>query len=153
MTTNPTITRNEQAAAVDELEKDIGQPLYTVSAVFPFDLFPDKIIIYRKRVDFIYRHFFWVEEIIPIMLEDIISSRVSISILFASLEVEVKGLTFLPNSLPPFVNFLPIEKAKEANQILTSLLAANNEGLDADQLPDKPLADKLQEIGKPQDLG
>ncbi len=141
------ITNEPPKKPVEVVEKQMTEVLHSVSAVFPFDLFPNKLVIYRNRVDFIYNHFFFVQEILPIHLQNIISASVSINIVFATFELEVSGLPRTREAYPSAIGWLPIGQTKRALQIVTGLVAARDENLATDHLSTQELLDYLEKMG------
>src|SRR3989344_3628797 len=64
--------------------------IYKASSVFPFQLFPDKIIIDKNKVSIIRKMLFF-KRIFPILYEDIQTVKVNRGILLAAVEFEVRG--------------------------------------------------------------
>ncbi len=118
--------------------------LFEASAVFPFDLFPDRLIIHPDKVSLIYHIFFFSEQVFPMFIRDLKNVAVGTNVLFGSLLFELQG--FEKN--PPKLNYLKVSEAIKARRIITGLIAFNNERIDVTKLSTEELAEKAEEVGK-----
>ncbi len=142
-------TRNEAKKEAHELEKIANKSshvIYQVSSVFPFQLFPDRIIIDENKVTIIRKELFF-KRLYSIMYEDLITVRVNRGIIFAALEFEVKRIEV---HLRP-VTYLNPSKATEAKRYIMGLIEAKKAGLDLSQLNERAIRLKLLEIGNTQE--
>ncbi len=128
---------------LNQLIESSDRILYECTTVFPFDLFPDKVIVDENKIDIVYKYFFWTERVFSIMIHDIRTIRVSTGPLFASLLIEIKGYEINPEQ----VSYLPKQAAYSIKQIVMGLMAVKNEGIDTTQMSLPDLRRRLEEIG------
>lgn len=62
---------NDEKQKLDNLVLKSRKALFEISAVFPFDFFPDKIKIDENKVDLIYCKFFFNKHMSSFLIEDI----------------------------------------------------------------------------------
>lgn len=144
--------KTKETEKLDELVKESSEILYEVSAVFPFQLFPDKVIINTTKVTVVHKGLFF-KHIFPILIRDLNTVKVSRGILFASLSFEIKS--FEENPEP--VSFLWPDQAGKAESIILGLLSAvRAEGVDVSKVPLKKVKKSAEKIGasteKPENL-
>ncbi len=130
---------------VDKLGKLIDKTnsvIYETSSVFPFQLFPDRIIIDENKVTIVRKDLFF-KRVFPIMYRDIITIRVNRSFLFASIEFEVKRIYKKPSS----ISYLKPKEATKVKKYIMGLVEAKKAGIDLSKLTTQQIKDKLEEIG------
>ncbi len=134
---------------VDKLGKLIDKTnsvIYETSSVFPFQLFPDRIIIDENKVTIVRKDLFF-KRVFPIMYEDIITVRVNRSFLFASMEFEVKRISKKPRP----IEYLKPKDATMAKKYIMGLVEAKKANIDLSKLTTQQIKEKLEEIGKARD--
>ncbi|MBX4206106.1 hypothetical protein KW795_02815 [Candidatus Microgenomates bacterium] len=129
---------------LDKLVEENRQKIMEVKNIFPFDLFPDKIIISKTKVDLVYGLFFFSDHIISMLIKDLKNAKVTTGILFASMSFELQGYEVNPEK----IKFLPIAKAMQARRIIEGLIASEAKGIDLSSFEPEELMDKLEEIGR-----
>lgn len=129
---------------IDRVIEKTGRKLFEISSVFPFDFFPDKIVIDENKVSLIFGIFFFSEQVFPIFIKDIKNVTVSSSILFASLTFELTGYEKNPQK----IKYLWIPGAMRARRIITGLVACHAEKIDTTKLSESKLLEKVEEIGR-----
>lgn len=117
--------------------------LIKIRAIWPFDFFPDSIVVDQNKVDIIYRYFL-EEGTFSVLIKNINSVHIHANVFFASLTFEVQGYETNPQP----INFLNIEKAAKTRRIILGLIACDKQGVDISQIPAVELANKMEEIGK-----
>lgn len=132
----------KEIAKLDKLAEETGKIIYELSSVFPFDIFQDKIIIDENKVTVVRRDFLY-KRITPIDYSDILTVRVSRSILFAALNFEIKRSRF--GSI--FINYLNPRKATLAKDYIIGILTAKKANIDFSKLTTYAIKKKLKEIG------
>lgn len=136
--------KKEQEEKLDSLvAKSFGQ-LYRIQSVFPFDLFPDEIIVDRTKVDVINREFLSTAMIRSVLLKDITDVMVQTSIMFAKLTIVARS--FADQVLE--VKFLKKQEAIRARRIIQGLVAAVNQGVDLAPFSDEELMQKIEDLGQ-----
>jgi hypothetical protein len=140
---------------VKESEKNISKfeniiegssrELYRTKAVFPFDLFPDEVIIDMNKVNIIKKIFFFTQRVHGVFIQDITDIFVSTAPFFATLEIIDSG--FIENSIK--IPFLKIDDALKARRIIQGLIVAKKQAIDLSGLKDdKDLTTKLEALGE-----
>lgn len=119
--------------------------LFSMKSVFPFDLFPNKVIIEKKQIVLVYRQFFWTSQEYHVLIEDMLMPIVEFSPFFATLRLELGPGAFQQN--PPVIKFLKRNEAKEAKLLITGLLICNKEKIDITNLKNEDIIKKAEKIG------
>src|SRR5258706_2133265 len=137
---------NDVIKEVDKLGKIIDRTnnvIYELCSVFPFQLFPDKIIIDENKVTIVRKEFLF-KRIFPIMYEDLLTIRVNRGLFFAAMEFEVKRLAKKPRP----ISFLSPKRATVAKQYIMGLVEAKKANIDFSKLTAGQIKQRLEEIGK-----
>lgn len=137
----------ESAKKLNTLLKCAKDPLIKIKTVFPFDFFPDELIVDMGKVSVAYHHFFSntfdVYRSIPI--EDIGDIYVSSAIIFATIEITDKNIA--NNKIK--VGFLRVGDAIKARRIIEGLVTAKRQGIDLVSLSDmKNLSKEMEDLGR-----
>jgi len=144
----PNIQTKKQAKKALENAKNKGSGvIYRLNSVFPFDLFPDSIVIDHNKVSIVRRTGPFSQKIFPIALADIKTVTVYSGILFASLTLEIAGYEQNPGTVIKLNKF----KAQKARKIIMGLIVANRQEIDLSKLSTKQLSRDLPKIGKTND--
>lgn len=131
---------------VDKLGKLIDKTnsiIYEISSFFPFQLFPDRVIIDENKVTIVRKELFF-KRVYSIMFEDILTVRVNRGIIFAAIEFKVKRFG---QNIRPITYLLPKE-ATLAKKYILGLIEAKNAKIDMSKLNVFQIKDKLEEIGQ-----
>jgi hypothetical protein len=134
---------NQEILKLEELVKETETVIYQLSSVFPFQLFPDKIIIDKSKVTIVRKEIFF-KRVFPILIENIKTVKVSRGLLFAAMEFEITGYEENPR---PVTFFWPGEATK-AKQYIFGLIQAKKGGVDLAKLTTVQIKKRLEEIGK-----
>lgn len=120
-------------------------PIFRLSTVSPFVLFPDHIHIDLNKVTIIFNYFFKSQHIHSVFIEDISDVYVETSLLFASLSIADKG--YIENEIR--VQYLPRDQAVQARRLIQGLIIAKRQGINLIALQRTPqLIEKLEELGE-----
>lgn len=129
----------------DSMVKTAARELYRISTVFPFDMFPDEVIIDVDKVSIITGVFFFSKRIHSVFIQDITDVFVDSSFLFATLEIVDSG--FVENSIK--IKPLGRNEAIRARKIIQGLIVAKKQQIDLTKLLDLPdLVNKLETLGE-----
>ncbi len=128
---------------LDKLVEGTEEIIYEISSVFPFQFFPDKIIIDKNKVTIVRKDIFF-KRTFPMLIRDIKTVKVSRGFLFASIEFEIRGYEINPRP----TNYLWPEQAIKAQQYILGLMSAKREGVDLSEIPTEKARGKLRKIGK-----
>lgn len=131
-------------ATLDKLIAGNQEKIMELQNIFPFDFFPDKIIISKTKVDLIYGVFFFSDQVLSMMIRDIKNVKLMTGILFAGLSFELQGYEVNP----PKIKFLSIAQAMKARRIIEGLIACEAKGVDLSSFTTLQLEEKLEELGR-----
>lgn len=141
--TRPPKTETTEYKKLSDLTRETEEVLYEVSAVFPFQLFPDKIIIDKSRITIVRNGLFY-KRIIPIPLRDTLTVKMTRGILFAAIDFEIKGYETNPSS----VTHLWGGDAFTALIYMLGIIQAYKNKIDLSKIPTDKIMYKLEEIGR-----
>ena len=127
---------------LDKLVTESNRIIYEVESAFPFQLFPDRLIIDENKITLIRKHLLF-KRVYPIPYDNIATVRVNRTILFASLEFEVTRFTDPPSTL----THLNPSKAAKAKRYITGIMQAKKEDIDLTKLGLNDLRTRLEKIG------
>ncbi len=134
------IKKNEEK--LDELIQQSKEYIYQAKAVFPFDLFPDQVIIDANKVTIIRNGFLSSNEF-PIPAGKITNIEVFYGLLFASIRIEVLGYSQPPPDVAKFTH----TDTRLIKRYVTGLIRVYDEKIDLSGMEVSALREKLQEIG------
>lgn len=138
-------------AKLDQLTQKSTQVLYELTTIWPFDFFTSKIVIHKDKVDVIDKFFFRSAQIITTPISRLLNVRLTTSILFAAIELELEGLPNLP-STP--IRYLRKKEAINAVRIMNGLIVCSRENVDISKSNDLlSLTHKLASIGYSHEKG
>jgi len=139
---NPTQTPAENKADLDKIARDSHDELARFHGVWPFDLFPDEIIINRTNVTIVRHYFFFVSEKMICHFEDLVNSHVNVGPFFGSIAIFSKYFTDGEEDLHWFSR----TNAEKVHAILQGLLIVKKEGVDISNVPKEEIIPKLYAI-------
>ncbi len=137
------------AVKFDSLVRGCKRMLYKLSAIFPFDLFPDEIIIDECKVSVVFREFFFSDDIHSINIEQIRDVDVETGPFFAKLQIVPDGYP----SKPLIVRYLSKKQAYRARSIIQGLMVAKRNNIDLGKIDEPDLAGKLESLGRTHTIG
>ena len=117
--------------------------LLHVKAVFPFDFFPDEVLIDENKVNIIHHMFFYSQEVQSIIIQHIKDVIVDTSLFFATLKILPDGY----NENWVSVSYLKRKDALGAKEIIAGLLVGFKEGVDITKVETPNLVQKIQTLG------
>jgi hypothetical protein len=134
------VAEQHKLEALAEKSQDV---LLNIKAKFPFDFFPNQIIIDANKVDIIYRAFL-TRDVFTALIENINSVHISRNGFFATLAFEITG--FEKNPEP--ILFLAVSDATAARRIIMGLIATRKKNINLTEIPTSDLVEKLTDIGE-----
>ncbi|MBI4137558.1 hypothetical protein HY469_05855 [Candidatus Roizmanbacteria bacterium] len=137
------ISRAETKRLKDLMSKS-DRIIFKTRSVFPFDLFPDEIIIDETKVSIITHSFFETAQVRSIGFNDIFNVILEYSIFFA--KIKVIEVAFLNQPLE--VEYLKKSDALRARRIIQGLIIAKKEGIDFGKILPSELVKRTEEVGK-----
>lgn len=135
---------------VDKSEKII----YSLRSIFPFDLFPDQLIIDTLKVNIINRKFFFAEQIRSVLIKDIVSVTLETGPVFATLNVIDRTTSHGANVPTNVVTIAYIlrHKAIRARRIIQGLKVCFEQKVNLGHIGLFELRDELEEIGRGREM-
>lgn len=127
-----------------ELIKQTTRVLFSATNIFPFDLFPDSIVINVDRISVINRQFFGSEQVYTILVKDLADTAIETIPFFATLVI----IDDRYKDKPVKVRFLSRQDAIKARRILQGLILGREQKIDFSKLKDPNLAKKIEALGK-----
>lgn len=116
----------EQKQKIRQLILRSGRILLRISTVFPFDLFPDVILIDENKIELTHNVFFESAQTYTIPLNQVFDVSVETSIFFATLVIVDKRYVNDPYRM----SFLKKDDALRAKKIISGLIIGKEEGID-----------------------
>lgn len=137
------ITQAEQPIH-DQITSE-SEVLFRAWTVFPFDFFPDEIVVDRLKISIITHVFFGTQEIKTIAIQDVFAIHVDRTPFFA----KVKIYNRTPMIPEIDINFLQIKDAMSLHAVVQGLLMAKTENIMVDQLPRDQMVKEAKRLGRP----
>src|SRR5476651_1266242 len=138
----------EQTGKFEKLINKSGIILLRVKAVFPFEIFPDSLVIDESKVNIIHRIFFWTVEIQSIPISHIQDVEVDTSVLFATLKILPTGFSVVSMTENWVkINYLWRKDALKARRIIEGLLIASRENIDLTKVDTTNFVKKIEKLG------
>lgn len=128
---------------LNDLVEIDSKPILVVYSVFPFDLFPTKIILDRSKLTIIYNNFLtrYLQTIlIPNVLNIVIEEAVILSNLLITDRLIPQETISVPN--------LSKRNAQRIRRLVQGLLIAQQKNVDVAKIDTNELLEKLEIIGK-----
>jgi len=139
---DPTPKRPEKS--LQQIVEESHEILAKATTVFPFTLFPDKVVLDRTKVTIVQRNFFWSEDMISIRIEDVLNVRVTTDMMFGSLSIASRVM----NSTDHFqIKFLWKKDALHLKHIIQGYVIAQHNKIQLSHLPKDELIKNLIELG------
>ncbi len=117
--------------------------LATARAVFPFDFFPDSIVVSRTKVTVHHHLFFGQTESLSLQVEDILSVELDTSPMFARLKI----FSRVPNQPPLYIRYLPRKSAVVIQSVIEGYNIARAKKVDCSTIPKNDLIPLLRQLG------
>lgn len=120
--------------------------LFQTKNVFPFDIFPDKLIIDENKIDIVFGTFIFSEEVFSIPYNRLSGATSSIGLFFGSISMEIQGY----EENPPMLKWLWRQDSIKARRLINGLVTAHRQGIDLTKLDLTQAMDLVEEIGTAQ---
>ncbi|RJR29763.1 hypothetical protein C4564_01630 [Candidatus Microgenomates bacterium] len=144
--------KQNQPQELAALTEQSTQILFKTTGVFPFDFFPDELIIDKTKVSILQRNFFWSELIKSVLIKDVYSVTIETGPLFAHLVIS-------DNSTPAtlqsdemqfntlMIRYLKRSEAFRARCILQGMKIAVEQNVDFDAYSTQELLEQVESLG------
>jgi len=104
---------------------DKDKVIMKIHSAFPFDLFPNKIVLKKNKIDVIHRPFFYARNVFTVFISDIRTIIISTGPFFATLSFELRGMNNDQNPNP--IRFLRKKDARQLRKLALSLCEAQSQ--------------------------
>ncbi len=135
-----TVTHSQTEMRQVEITTPTARVVFRGNAVFPFDLFPDQVIIDEIKVTIIENRFFATQGVNHILIKDIKSVEINSVPFFAELAVVAQNGTYK-------IDFLSKDKANKAKRIILGLLIMSERAVDTSKMEIPELIARTEELG------
>lgn len=142
--------KDNQGASVNKHEqklRDVVRESHTIlakaSAVFPLQLFPDRVNIDRHKLTIIHREFFGIEKTVSVPIENIKNVEADFGPFFGS--VKITSDLFINNTQT--VHYLRRSEAKMLQKLVQGAVVAQREAIDLNKIEVKQLRKLLIDLG------
>ena len=132
--------KTEKLTRLAQMSNDI---LFRCRTVFPFDFFPDTVIVDKTKVNFIIKEFFLSEIVHSIMIKNIKDIQVETSAFFA--KIVIIPDVYLGQAIT--VSYLSKSGAQEARRVIQGLMLCYKEGIDISDLDASEIKNKIETAG------
>lgn len=132
--------KTEKLTRLAQMSNDI---LFRCRTVFPFDFFPDTVIVDKTKVNFIIKEFFLSEIVHSIMIKNIKDIQVETSAFFA--KIVIIPDVYLGQAIT--VSYLSKSGAQEARRVIQGLMLCYKEGIDISDLDASEIKNKIEIAG------
>lgn len=126
----PQRTNSKDKEKMVSLAKASDAILFKATTVFPFNFFPDTIVIDKTKITIIERLFFYTQDIRSYAIEDVLNIEVGSSLLFSTLTC----LTRYDNKKAFSLRYLRKKDATFAKKLIQGLIIAKREGVHIEEL-------------------
>lgn len=139
----------EQLVEVKEAKRQLSEMavgskiIYKARSAFPFQLFPDEIVVETDKITVIHRSL-WFKTVSPIPLDNMMSVSVTRGILFASMSFEITGFETNPGD----ISHLWPSDAARAKRFIIGLIQARKQQIDLTHVTPDDIREHVEEIGK-----
>lgn len=137
-------------AKLEQLDKRENILLFKTKTYFPFDLFPDTLIIDTTKIIIIRKEFFASHNVITINLKDLMDVAADTALFLGNVTLtylpKIESTTMIkPNT--EVVRLLKKNDALRANYILKGILVAKREEIDIAKIPPEDLVKTIERFG------
>ncbi len=136
-------TNNNEAQKIEELVTKTARVLLKISGIFPFDFFPDELVIDENKVSIIAKGLI-DESIYSIAIKDLGDVSVETVFIFASLTISDNRM----NHQEIKVKWLDPDEAVRAHNMIQGLILGREQKIDWAKIRTEELAKKVEELGK-----
>lgn len=137
---------NHDAEVLQSLAAESQSILFKFHTIYPFDFFPDEIIIDENKVSIVTRAFFLSYHIRSILISDITDVSVDTGLLFATLSIVDSSNYRFP--ITEKISFLSKKNALTARKIIQGLIMAKNNNIDLGRFTVSSIRDELCTLGE-----
>jgi hypothetical protein len=123
--------------------RQLSHPLHKILAVFPFDFFPDEVVLDRFKVDVVRKQLFGTERVRTFPLSGNLMVTVTKNPFFASMEIKDMATNTIST-----VRYLSPQKALYMRQLIMGMVMGIRQGINFNQLSDNEVVMTILELGR-----
>lgn len=138
--------QTQRQTELPELLEEAHEIIYSVAATFPFQLFPDKLVIRPNHIDIIHGIFFGTGSTQRIQITDIREVTAHYNPIFGTLEIFAG-----PPEYTATIPFLKKSEAMQARRLLAALIECHAKNVDLTRYTRSQLIEYLSQIGTSRD--
>lgn len=137
----------DDTAKLQNLVDRTHRVIFRAKTVFPFDFFPDEVIIDENKIDIVINIFFSSSDTVTIPFKTVQTAHVSTDLFFGTLTLNLE----FSKENPVIVNFLKKSDAIKARRIINGLAICAKENINLSKFDIEVVREKIEEIGKTQE--
>lgn len=139
------LTASESKSKMSQVVSESNEVLDRAKTVFPFDLFPDEVIVDRTKVTIVSRVFFGMADTRSIRIEDIMSAGSTTVVFLGTLTITTRV-----NNQEEQISVRPLfsEDAFRLKQLIQGYVITLQRGIDMSKLSVAELKQTISEMGK-----
>lgn len=140
------VGNTERLTSLTQESKNI---LYQFTTTFPFDFFPDKIIIDENKINIFSKCFFFTYHVRSILISDITDISLDTGLFFATLTIIDSSNYRFP--ITETIRYISKENALEARRLIQGLILAKSKNITLSTLPISKVRKDVSALGDCQD--
>ncbi len=121
----------------------VNETLFTFSTVFPFDFFPDDVVLDRFKINIVKRDFFFTERIVTIPLSDMLSVKVNKGPFFS--QVVIGDMSTSTNKVK--LTFVRNQDAEKFREIVQGIVVGIRQGVNLMEMTKQQLIASAEDWG------
>lgn len=129
---------------LDKLVTSSARVILDIRAVFPFNFFPDELVLDETKLSIHTNFFFSTKQVRSLEYKDIFNVSIQTGLFFAKIEITDRYFSQDPTT----IEYLWKSDAILARRLIQGMIIATNEDIDMRKLPMDELLSKLSRIGQ-----
>lgn len=127
-----------------KLEAISDEVLFKTRGIFPFDFFPDTVVIDKEKLTIAQRIFFFTGKIISVPMRDLLSVQANVGPIFGS--IQLTSRYFFTN--PQSIKFIWRSHALKMQRLLQGFIIATERNIDCSSVDKTQLLPLLEHLGR-----
>jgi hypothetical protein len=139
--------KKEDKKDLDEFVQDATRDIFHLKSIFPFDFFPDELIIDSGKITIVKNYFYFSKQVRNIILDDVGDVMIETGPFFATLVILDKSAgNVIKEDMK--IHFVNKGKAFEARKLIQGLIICRKEKVDLSGHSEKEIREKVEQIGR-----
>ncbi len=140
----PEDKKDTTKSEINKLKNKSKRTLLHIKGRFPFDFFPDEIIVDEEKITIYQSYFIKSFAVKTIILDEVEDVECEFTLFLGTLVLYIKG-----EKDPLRIGALTVSDATKAKEIILGRILLKKEGIEPDTVEEKQLSDVLSTIGSP----